>query len=182
MKFTPSKFLLAAMFGMAVAAPESPLQFSSIGAPPAMAANLTALENRPPSFAAIAKRTMPVVVNIFTTSQRAARGGSSDPLDDFFGRLFGEANPRENSARSLGSGILISNDGEVLTSYHIVRNADIIKVRLSDLSEYEARLIGKDAKTDLALIKMRRSGGALPFARLGKFQPAGCRRLGDGHR
>ena len=155
------------MFGMAVAAPESPLQFSSIGAPPAMAANLTALENRPPSFAAIAKRTMPVVVNIFTTSQRAARGGSSDPLDDFFGRLFGEANPRENSARSLGSGILISNDGEVLTSYHIVRNADIIKVRLSDLSEYEARLIGKDAKTDLALIKMRRSGGALPFARLG---------------
>jgi len=155
------------MFGMAVAAPELPLQFSNIGAPPAMAANLTALENRPPSFAAIAKRTMPVVVNIFTTSQRASRGGSSDPIDDFFGRLFGEANPRENSARSLGSGILISNDGEVLTSYHIVRNADIIKVRLSDRSEYEARLIGKDAKTDLALIKMRRSGGALPFARLG---------------
>jgi serine protease Do len=155
------------MFGMAVAAQEPPLQFSSIGAPPAMAANLTALENRPPSFAAIAKRTMPVVVNIFTTSQRASRGGSSDPIDDFFGRLFGEANPRENSARSLGSGILISNDGEVLTSYHIVRNADIIKVRLSDRSEYEARLIGKDVKTDLALIKMRRSGGALPFARLG---------------
>ena len=155
------------MFGMAVAAPELPLQFSNIGAPPALAANLTALENRPPSFAAIAKRTMPVVVNIFTTSQRASRGGSSDPIDDFFGRLFGEANPRENSARSLGSGILISNDGEVLTSYHIVRNADIIKVRLSDRSEYEARLIGKDAKTDLALIKMRRSGGALPFARLG---------------
>jgi serine protease Do len=155
------------MFGMAVAAQEPPLQFSSIGAPPAMAANLTALENRPPSFAAIAKRTMPVVVNIFTTSQRASRGGSSDPIDDFFGRLFGEANPRENSARSLGSGILISNDGEVLTSYHIVRNADIIKVRLSDRSEYEARLIGKDVRTDLALIKMRRSGGALPFARLG---------------
>jgi serine protease Do len=155
------------MFGMAVAAQEPPLQFSSIGAPPAMAAYLIALENRPPSFAAIAKRTMPVVVNIFTTSQRASRGGSSDPIDDFFGRLFGEANPRENSARSLGSGILISNDGEVLTSYHIVRNADIIKVRLSDRSEYEARLIGKDVKTDLALIKMRRSGGALPFARLG---------------
>ena len=91
MKFTPSRFLLAAMFGMAVAAPQLPLLFSNIGAPPAMAANLTALENRPPSFAAIAKRTMPVVVNIFTTSQRAARGGSSDPIDDFFGRLFGES-------------------------------------------------------------------------------------------
>ena len=157
MKITPSRFLLATTFGMAVAAPQMPL----------MAANLTALENRPPSFAAIAKRTMPVVVNIFTTSQRAARGGSSDPIDDFFGRLFGEANPRENSSRSLGSGILISRDGEVLTSYHVVRSADIIKVRLSDHSEYEARLIGKDVKTDLALIKMRRSGGVLPFARLG---------------
>jgi serine protease Do len=167
MKFTPSRFLLAAMFGMAVAAPQLPLLFSTIGAPPAMAANLTALENRPPSFAAIAKRTMPVVVNIFTTSQRAARGGSSDPIDDFFGRLFGETNPRENSPRSLGSGILISRDGEVLTSHHVVRYADIIKVRLSDHSEYEARLIGKDVKTDLALIKMRRSGGALSFARLG---------------
>jgi serine protease Do len=157
MKITPSRFLLATTFGMAVAAPQMPL----------LAANLTALENRPPSFAAIAKRTMPVVVNIFTTSQRAARGGSSDPIDDFFGRLFGEANPWENSPRSLGSGILISRDGEVLTSYHVVRSADIIKVRLSDHSEYEARLIGKDVKTDLALIKMRRSGGVLPFARLG---------------
>lgn len=157
MKITPSRFLLATTFGMAVAALQMPL----------MAANLTALENRPPSFAAIAKRTMPVVVNIFTTSQRAARGGSSDPIDDFFGRLFGEANPWENSPRSLGSGILISRDGEVLTSYHVVRSADIIKVRLSDHSEYEARLIGKDVKTDLALIKMRRSGGVLPFARLG---------------
>jgi serine protease Do len=132
-----------------------------------MAANPGALEGRPPSFAAIAKRTMPVVVNIFTTSQRAARGGSSDPIDDFFGRYFGEPNLRENAARSLGSGILISRDGEVLTSYHVVRNSDIIKVRLSDHSEYEARLIGKDAKTDLALVKIRKSGGVLPFARLG---------------
>jgi serine protease Do len=167
MKFTPSRLLLTAMFGAVAGLAQLPLQLSSFGAPPAMAASLAALENRPPSFAAIAKRTMPVVVNIFTTSQRAARGGSSDPIDDFFGRFFGESNPRENAARSLGSGILISRDGEVLTSYHVVRNSDIIKVRLSDHSEYEARLIGKDAKTDLALVKIRRSGGALPFARLG---------------
>jgi serine protease Do len=154
MKFSPWQFLLA-------------VAFSTIMGTPLMVAHLGALENRPPSFAAIAKRTMPVVVNIFTTSQRANRGGSSDPIDEFFGRFFGESTPRENSGRSLGSGILISRDGEVLTSYHVVRSADIIKVRLSDHSEYEARLIGKDVKTDLALIKIRRSGGALPFARLG---------------
>jgi serine protease Do len=139
------------------------LLFAS-GAP---AASLAALDgNRPPSFAAIAKRTMPVVVNISTSSQRTARSGSNDPIEDFFNRFFGEAAPKE-SQRSLGSGILISRDGEILTNYHVVRNADAIKVRLADQTEYEARLIGKDDRTDLALIKIRRSGGNLPFARLG---------------
>jgi len=132
-----------------------------------MAASLAALENRPPSFAAIAKRTTPVVVNIFTTSQRSGRPGSNDPLEEFFSRFFGDTQPRENSPRSLGSGILISNDGEVLTNYHVVRNAETIKVKLADQTEYEARLIGKDDRTDLALVKIRRSGGNMPFARLG---------------
>ncbi len=130
------------------------------------AASMAVLEGRPPSFAAIAKRAMRVVVNISTT-QRAARSGSIDPLEDFFGRFFGEAPPRENSPRSLGSGILISKDGEILTNFHVVRSAESIKVKLADQTEYEARLIGKDDRTDLALIKIRKSGGNLPFARLG---------------
>jgi len=133
----------------------------------AKAATLAALENRPPSFAAIAKRTTPVVVNIFTTSQRSGRPGSNDPLEEFFSRFFGDTQPRENGPRSLGSGILISKDGEVLTNYHVVRNAETIKVKLADQTEYEARLIGKDDRTDLALVKIRRSGGNMPFARLG---------------
>jgi serine protease Do len=133
----------------------------------AQAATLAALENRPPSFAAIAKRTTPVVVNIFTTSQRSGRPGSNDPLEEFFSRFFGDTQPRENGPRSLGSGILISKDGEVLTNYHVVRNAETIKVKLADQTEYEARLIGKDDRTDLALVKIRRSGGDMPFARLG---------------
>jgi len=110
---------------------------------------------------------MPVVVNISTTSQRPGRSGSNDPIEDFFNRFFGEAPPKENQQRSLGSGILISKDGEILTNYHVVRNADTIKVRLADQTEYEARLVGKDDRTDLALIKIRRSGGNLPFAKLG---------------
>jgi len=132
------------------------------------AATVGALDgNRPPSFAAIAKKTMPVVANISTSAHRPGRGGSNDPVEDFFNRFFGEAPPRENNQRSLGSGILISKEGEILTNYHVVRNADTIKVRLADRAEYEARLIGKDDRTDLALIKIRRSGGNLPFARLG---------------
>lgn len=132
------------------------------------AASVGALDaSRPPSFAAIAKKTMPVVVNISTTSQRSPRSGSNDPIEDFFNRFFGETPPRENNQRSLGSGILISKDGEILTNYHVVRNADTIKVKMADQTEYEARLVGKDDRTDLALIKIRRSGGNLPFARLG---------------
>jgi len=132
------------------------------------AAGLGTLDaGRPPSFAAIAKKTMPVVVNISTASQRGPRTGSNDPIEEFFNRFFGESPPKENSQRSLGSGILISRDGEILTNYHVVRNADTIKVKLADQSEYEARLIGKDDRTDLALIKIRRSGGNLPFAKLG---------------
>jgi serine protease Do len=133
----------------------------------AAAASSAVLENRPPSFAAIAKRTMPVVVNISTTAQRAPRGSSGDPIDEFFNRFFAESQPRDNSQRSLGSGILISKDGEILTSYHVVKNADAIKVKLADQSEYEARLVGKDDRTDLALIKIRKATVPLPFARLG---------------
>src|SRR3954469_1057821 len=113
-------------------------------------ATVAALETRPPSFAAIAKKTMQVVVNISTTAQRTPRA-SGDPIDEFFSRFFGESQPRENSQRSLGSGIVISRDGEILTSYHVVKNADAIKVKLADQSEYEAQLIGKDDRTDLAL-------------------------------
>ena len=134
----------------------------------AYAASLAALDaNRPPSFAAIAKKTMPVVVNISTTSQRTPRSGSTDPIEEFFNRFFGEAAPRENNQRSLGSGIIISRDGEILTNYHVVRNADVIKVKLADQSEHEARLIGRDGRTDLALIKIRKAIGNLPFAKLG---------------
>lgn len=132
----------------------------------AAAASAVALEGRPPSFAAIAKKTTPVVVNISTTMQKSSRSGA-DPLEEFFNRFFGDAQPRENSPRSLGSGILISKDGEVLTSYHVVRSADLIKVKLSDGNEYEARLIGKDDRTDLALIKIRKPAIDLPVARLG---------------
>ena len=144
------------------------LTLVSLAAGRAYAASLAALDaSRPPSFAAIAKKTMPVVANISTTSQRTPRSGSNDPIEEFFNRFFGEASPRENNQRSLGSGIVISRDGEILTNYHVVRNADVIKVKLADQSEHEARLIGRDGRTDLALIKIRKTSGNLPFAKLG---------------
>ena len=132
------------------------------------AASVAALDsNRPPSFASIAKKTMPVVVNISTLSQRSARSGSNDPIEEFFNRFFGESAPRETPRRSLGSGIVISRDGEILTNYHVVRNADVIRVKLADQTEHDARLIGKDERTDLALIKVANGVSNLPVARWG---------------
>ena len=163
----PIKFICRLSYGLALGYLLPTIAAQSNWLPSAAAANLAALENRPPSFAAIAKRTMPIVVNISTTAQRTPRGTSGDPIDEFFNRFFGESQPRDNSQRSLGSGILISKDGEILTSYHVVKNADAIKVKLADQSEYEARLVGKDDRTDLALIKIRKTNVPLPFARLG---------------
>jgi serine protease Do len=163
----PIKFICRLSYGLALGYFLPIIAAQGNWLPNAAAADLAALENRPPSFAAIAKRTMPIVVNISTTAQRAPRGTAGDPIDEFFNRFFGESQPRDNSQRSLGSGILISKDGEILTSYHVVKNADAIKVKLADQSEYEARLVGKDDRTDLALIKIRKTSVALPFARLG---------------
>jgi serine protease Do len=161
----PSRAVPVIMAIVATSLP--PLPYFIVSVPVVAAAGIAAVENRPPSFAAIAKKTMPVVVNISTATQRSGRGAANDPIDEFFNRFFGESPPKENSQRSLGSGILISKDGEILTNYHVVRNADTIKVKLADQTEFEARLVGKDDRTDLAMIKIRRSGGELPFARLG---------------
>ena len=147
--------------------------FHASSDPPVLATSALPGDSRPPSFAAIARKTMPVVVNISTTSQRSPRtgpGGSFgglDPLEDFFNRFFGEAVPRETPQRSLGSGIVISKEGEILTNYHVVKNADVIKVKLSDQTEHEARVVGKDERTDLALIRIGKGTNSLPAARLG---------------
>jgi serine protease Do len=162
------RYSLAALMGAAAAS--FILATAMRSHPPlseAAASAAAGFETRLATFAAIARRTMPVVVNIATTAQRSVRGGSSDPIDEFFNRFFGEMPPRKNRQRSLGSGILISRESEILTSYHVVKNAVAIKVRLADHSEYEARLVGEDEKTDLALIKIRKANPTFSFARLG---------------
>ena len=140
---------------------------------PVMATNTVPGDGRPPSFSSIARKTMPVVVNISTTTQRGSRTGPGgafgglDPFEDFFNRFFGEVVPKEVPQRSLGSGIVISREGEILTNYHVVKNADVIRVKLSDQTEHEARVVGKDERTDLALIRINKGPGNLPAARWG---------------
>ena len=116
------------------------------------------------SFAPMVEVVKPAVVNISTT--QAVRGRGPDPLREFLERHFGEGLPPEEPRRSLGSGFIIEPDGYVLTNNHVIENAQTIMVRLSDEEEHPARVVGRDVRTDLALLKI--SGpGKLAAARLG---------------
>jgi serine protease Do len=101
----------------------------------------------------LARAVKPAVVNVSTT-QRAPRGGP----EEFFRRFFGEPQPGPRGRQSLGSGFVASPDGYVVTNYHVVRGAGAIVVRLADHGEHEARLVGSDPRTDIALLKIERSG------------------------
>jgi serine protease Do len=117
-----------------------------------------------PDFTELAERLSPEVVNISTTSEAEQPRlgprqfpGQQDPFHDFwepFERFFGPMPRRPFRQRSLGSGFIISKDGYILTNNHVVENADEIVVRLSDSKEYTAKLVGRDAKTDIAVIKI----------------------------
>ena len=116
-----------------------------------------------PDFVTLAKRLKPGVVNISTT-QTAQQPETPNP----FGQRdrFGGFSPREQfKQRSLGSGFIIEPDGLILTNYHVVDNAEKITVRLLDGRELAGRVVGKDQKTDIALVKI--SARDLPVAPLG---------------
>src|SRR5947207_576251 len=117
-----------------------------------------------PDFVSLAKKMRPVVVNISTTQVSEGRGpqefgnpfGEDDPFNDFWRRFFGAPMPRgPQRQRSLGSGFTIDSDGSILTNNHVVENAQKIVVRLSgDEQDYEAKVVGRDPKTDIAIIKI----------------------------
>jgi serine protease Do len=131
--------------------------------------------NTLPDFVALAKQMKPVVVNISSTQVSESRGqqefgspfGDDDPFNDFWRRFFGGPIPRgPQRQRSLGSGFIIDADGSILTNNHVVENAQKIVVKLSDDQEFEAKVVGRDAKTDIAIIKIN-AKTALTAASLG---------------
>lgn len=128
-----------------------------------------------PDFVVLSKKIKPLVVNISTTQVSETRGsqefgspfGEDDPFNEFWRRFFGGPIPRgPQRQRSLGSGFIIDSDGSILTNNHVVENAQKIVVRLADEQEYEAKVIGRDAKTDIAVIKIE-AQKALAVASLG---------------
>ncbi len=139
-----------------------------------LGAGFAAAERRPDSFANLVERLTPTVVNIqVTVVQRQPRfglrnpfGRQRDPSEEFFRRFFGQDPPREFRGRAIGSGFIISPDGYIVTNNHVVEKASEIKVKLKDGAEHKAKLIGRDPKTDLALIKIEPKKD-LPSTRFG---------------
>lgn len=131
----------------------------------------------PETFADIAQKDSPAVVNISTEKVVKGRdrmreffgpmpfgppGGPHDQFKDFFEKFFGEI-PKDFRQRSLGSGFIIDPKGLMITNNHVIEGADKIKVKLSGGKEYEAEVKGRDPKTDLALLQIKGSG---PFPHL----------------
>ncbi len=117
------------------------------------------------SFSGVVKRTAPAVVQIDSTKvikaseQRGSRGGSSPFGDDpLFRRFFGDNSPfqqpRDRRESGLGSGVIVSSDGYILTNNHVVDGATNVRVTTSGRKEYTAKVIGTDPQTDVALLKI----------------------------
>jgi serine protease Do len=132
-----------------------------------------------PDFTVLAEQNSPAVVNISTQqksqlSQSMPEGFSmpempeDSPFNELFKHFFGEGMEEfgERESQSLGSGLVISPDGYILTNHHVVSDADEIQVRFSDRRTYDAKVIGSDKGSDVALIKIDATD--LPTVKIGK--------------
>ncbi|MBI5097702.1 MAG: DegQ family serine endoprotease [Nitrospirae bacterium] len=113
------------------------------------------------AMAEIAEAVKPAIVNISTTKTEKITGTPIDPMfdDPFFRRFFGDRfrrpeTPRERKSMSLGSGVIVSPDGYILTNTHVVKDADKIKVTLADKREFAGKVIGNDPKTEISVIRI----------------------------
>ncbi|MDX2290451.1 MAG: Do family serine endopeptidase [Hyphomicrobiaceae bacterium] len=135
------------------------------------------------SFAPIVRKAAPAVVNVYVSS-RVRTFSSPFARDPFFRRFFGDddpfgfGEPSERMQSSLGSGVIVSADGVVVTNAHVVkaRGETEIRVALADQRELDARIVSMDEKTDIAVLKIENSGEAFPFM---EFEDSDSLEVGD---
>lgn len=146
---------------------------SSVTKPVAVSQDDTALLDRiNNALSTLAESAKPSVVNVSTTTTVSMK---ENPLGDmfndpFFRRFFGDqfgphGGPRKYKSSALGSGVIVSPDGYILTNNHVVQNVDEIKVILPDKREFTGKLVGTDPQTDVAVVKIKAEG--LPAIKIG---------------
>ena len=123
------------------------------------------------SFAPLVKSAAPAVVNIYT--RRVVRRRTVSPLfnDPFFRRFFGEqffkgSRTQKRIQNSLGSGVLVGPDGLIITNHHVIDKADEITVVLTDRREFDAEVVTRDERTDLAVLRINAGSERLPYLKL----------------
>uniref|UniRef100_A0A831XE48 Probable periplasmic serine endoprotease DegP-like n=1 Tax=Geobacter metallireducens TaxID=28232 RepID=A0A831XE48_GEOME len=105
------------------------------------------------AFVELVKKVTPSVVNISTISRKKIEQPFF-PFSPFFDEFFGDGTPRYRRDRSLGSGFIINKSGYIVTNDHVVRDAESIQVKLSNENVYDGKIVGRDPKTDIAVIKI----------------------------
>jgi serine protease Do len=174
MKITPTKCVLLALVALLGGAAAWVASSSAFEKSPGKRPSVSISVNNSPlaretkltsSFAPVTKRVAPTVVNVFTTKTvRNQMPGITPFFDDpffrrFFGQPFGDNGgrraPQTFKERSLGSGVIVTKDGYILTNNHVVDGADEIKVALAkDKKQYTAKVVGRDPRTDIAVLKI----------------------------
>jgi serine protease Do len=167
-----SSRLTAIALGGAVVLAGSAVAFTQ--KPKAESFNAPALDERPitrdlggrNSFAPVVKKVTPGVVKIYTSAKirnTAYDGNGGAEMDDLFRRFFGDQFPMQRMPRrqmeiprqqGIGSGVIVTKDGYILTNNHVVDGADEVKVALQDGREFNAKVVGRDPKSDVAVIKI----------------------------
>jgi Do/DeqQ family serine protease len=148
------KWGVVALLGFGIGACVQHLPLANNDPAVAETTNIAQLKNLQATYASVAKKVLPAVVNINTTQIIPGRV-LRDPFSDFFGSGGGTIREPDRKAQSLGSGVIVNTNGTIITNHHVIANASQITVTLNDERQFSAKIVGSDTDSDVAVLKIQ---------------------------